>query len=204
MRGGAGPWVLACAAGAGLALLASGREWATVASGTAGPHGQIAVTGGELSAGASTLALAGGAAALAVLAARGVWRRVLAVALALCGAGVAAAACSAALSGSAALDAAAAKGVIAGDAVRVAVAWPWPAAAVAGGLVLVAAGVVAVIRGGRWRGMSDRYERPGTRTASAGAARSGAPASARELWDAIDQGADPTLDGDPAPGRSEK
>ncbi|GLW12227.1 hypothetical protein Misp01_73550 [Microtetraspora sp. NBRC 13810] len=190
-------WILACAVGAGLTLLAAGRDWARVTfTGAGAGHGAAAavpVTGSELSAALTPLALAAAAAALAVLAARGPWRRLVAAVLALCGSGVAAGALSG-TAGQAVADAAREHSALAATGQPVvATLWFWPAAAAAGGLILLAAGVTAAVRAGSWGGMSDRYERPG----ATGRRADDVPAPAlgdRALWDAIDRGADPTAD----------
>jgi hypothetical protein len=54
----------------------------------------------------------------------------------------------------------------------------------AGGLLVLAAGVIAVVRGRRWAQMGSRYDAPGAARLSA----EGSPA----LWDALDRGEDPT------------
>jgi Tryptophan-associated transmembrane protein (Trp_oprn_chp). len=190
-------WALACAAGAGLVLLAAGREWAVVRYGAAGAAlGEVALTGGELAAVLGPAALAALAAVVAVLAARGPWRRLIGVVVALCGAAVALGVW-AGLRQETVLDAAAGRSALsaAGDATwRAAAAWPVLAAA--GGLVLVAGGAFAAARAGRWPGMSDRYERRGGGRGGRAvpAARTAGPGRERELWDAIDQGDDPTAD----------
>jgi len=191
-------WALACAAGAGLVLLAAGREWAVVRYGAAGSAlGEVALTGGELAAFLGPAALAALAAVVAVLAAKGPWRRLIGVVVALCGAAVALGAWTGprqdtVLAAAAERSALSAAGAATWQATAV-----WPALAAAGGVVLVAGGAVAVARAGRWPGMSDRYERRGSGRAgrAAPAARANGPARERELWDAIDQGADPTADG---------
>jgi uncharacterized PurR-regulated membrane protein YhhQ (DUF165 family) len=61
---------------------------------------------------------------------------------------------------------------------------PAPWFALAGGLALVAAGLVAVLTAHRWRRATTRYERePATRVPDSGA----------DQWKAIDAGEDPTL-----------
>lgn len=59
---------------------------------------------------------------------------------------------------------------------------PWPA--MAGGVALIAAGLLGVLTAHSWRRPTARYERPGNGTASA------TPA---DQWKAIDAGEDPTL-----------
>ncbi|MER7133794.1 Trp biosynthesis-associated membrane protein, partial [Streptosporangium saharense] len=80
--------------------------------------------------------------------------------------------------------------VAAADAVQVAAPLLWPVLAGAGGLTLLAGGAAAALWGGRWPGMSERYERKGRETS----VRTGAAGGERAMWDAIDLGADPTVD----------
>ncbi|MBG0817437.1 Trp biosynthesis-associated membrane protein [Planomonospora sp. ID82291] len=185
-------WAAACAAGAGAVLLAAGREWAVLGSAGAGADGAEppALTGSGIVSFLSPVALAVLAAVVAVLATGGGARRAVGAVIALCGLGVLAGAWDG--TGRGALAAAveanlarAAGGDVALDAFTV--RWTWPVVAAAGGLVLLAAGVTAVLRGPRWPGMSGRYDRS-QRGPGAG------PATERALWDAIDRGADPTDD----------
>jgi hypothetical protein len=62
----------------------------------------------------------------------------------------------------------------------------WRPAAVAGALIIVAAGLLVAWRGARWPVMSSRYEPPGQ------AGRKPVADSAA-LWDALSGGADPTV-----------
>ncbi|MER5318912.1 Trp biosynthesis-associated membrane protein [Streptosporangium roseum] len=182
-------WVAVCGAGAALVLLAAGRDWFTV---TYGPR-KVAVTAAELVPALGPAAWAALAAVVAVLATRGVWRRVVGAVMALCGAGMIAWAWQGSDSG-AALEVAARQIPLAGPgALHAAPAAVWPLVAGAGGLLLVCAGVVAAVRGAGWPGMSDRYDRRGSSPAAAGAASTGGAPSERALWDAIDLGSDPTV-----------
>jgi hypothetical protein len=61
----------------------------------------------------------------------------------------------------------------------------WWIPSLAGGVLLAAAGLLTVVRGRRWPGMSARYDRPGTAPPPAG----DDPAS---MWKALDRGDDPT------------
>jgi uncharacterized membrane protein (TIGR02234 family) len=81
-----------------------------------------------------------------------------------------------------------------------ATAWPW--AAMAGGLLLLLAGLLALRYGSRWPAMSSRYDRP-PRLRGGAPAASGGPAAGRKrapvdpdrpesLWQALDRGEDPT------------
>ncbi|MEV8631498.1 Trp biosynthesis-associated membrane protein [Streptosporangium sp. NPDC051023] len=185
-------WVAACAAGAGLVLLAAGRDWVTVTYGARA----VPVSAAELAPALGPAAWAALAAVVAVLATRGLWRRIVGVAMALCGAGVIAAAVSggrpdAGLAIAAEHAPMAAKAT---DVVQIAAPLVWPVLAGAGGLLLLAGGVVAALRGGRWPGMSERYDRQGPGREGAARASAGGAQTDRELWDAIDLGADPTAD----------
>lgn len=182
-------WLAGCVAGAALVLLASGRDWFTVTYGTR----QVAVSAAELAPALGPAAWAALAAVVAVLATGGLWRRVVGAVMALCGAGAVAASWWGSGAG-AALRISAEHAPIASEAVpRVASVLAWPLIASAGGLLLLAGGVAAVIRGGRWPGMSDRYERQGP---DKGPAPTRSAPSERALWDALDEGADPTADHD--------
>ncbi|MFC4585584.1 Trp biosynthesis-associated membrane protein [Sphaerisporangium corydalis] len=184
-------WLAAGAAGAALALFAAGRTWASVTlPGGPGlaPAAPVPLAGGDLAPVLAPLALACLAALVAVLATRGPWRRAIGVLLAA--AGLAAAVASwRGVSASHAVSAALERATLHGDAARavVAVTWAWPVLAIAAGIMLSAAGALAVARGGAWPGMSDRYDRPGP---SAAAPKPGR--AERSLWDALDQGLDPT------------
>jgi uncharacterized membrane protein (TIGR02234 family) len=211
------------AAGAGLALLAVRQPWARAVYVPPRPlpSQSITVSGQDLVPAAGALALAGLACLAAVIATRGIGRRVAGLVLALCGAGTAVAV-SGSLSGSSVLAAAASKAsssasvasggsgsttggtssaagpVVTGgsSAHAVLLGVPWRAAVVAGALALLAAGLLTVWRGTRWPVMSGRYERPAD-SAPGPATRtvpSAGPASAEPaaLWDSISRGDDPT------------
>ncbi len=171
-------WVAGTGVGCLLVLFAASRSWVSVKG-----AGVVAPTGGDLSPALTPIGLAGLAGVVAVLATRGVGRRIIGVLLALCGVAAAASAWTAAgratvlewLRGHNAVQAAA--GIV-WEPVRF-----WPVVAVTGAVLMAAGGIVAVVRGGRWTGMSARYERPG------GAA---AKPDDRSMWDALDRGDDPT------------
>uniref|UniRef100_UPI004057AA90 TIGR02234 family membrane protein n=1 Tax=Streptomyces albidoflavus TaxID=1886 RepID=UPI004057AA90 len=67
----------------------------------------------------------------------------------------------------------------------------WPYAAVAGGALLLAAGLLALWFGRRWPAMSGRYERDGSPRARK-AAPPVDPDRPEDLWKALDRGEDPT------------
>ncbi|MEW9531456.1 Trp biosynthesis-associated membrane protein [Microbispora sp. NPDC049125] len=195
-------WLSACAAAAGVTLLAAGRTWATVRfPAHTGPigAGTVPLSGTDLVASLTPAVLAALAAAAAVLAASGAARRLIGVVISLCGAVALAGAWNGtrpeAITGTAHEHVTTAMISTGGAAAAQSVAWAWPVAAMAGALVLVIAGVVAAVAGGRWPGMSSRYDRParGSRTGMGPGRREGAPVTGeRALWDALDEGDDPT------------
>jgi hypothetical protein len=157
--------VVACLAGAGLALFAATRTWVVEVVNRPGPLPPIRTgrSGGDLLAWLPTLAVVGLAGAGALLATRAAARHVVGVLLMLVGLGIAAGAWYAAT---------------AHDDVRPA----WPVLCVVGGAVVAAVGVAAVVSGRRWPAMGGRYERAATRPADT------------SVWDALDRGEDPTAD----------
>jgi uncharacterized membrane protein (TIGR02234 family) len=71
---------------------------------------------------------------------------------------------------------------------------PWWLVVVVGGALLVAVGVLAIVRGGRWPVMGRKYER----AESEASAAAGGSVGAASAWEQLDQGLDPTAD--EAPG----
>jgi len=180
MRRGLVVAILLCLAGAGLLLLAMSRTWVAVqlAAVPPLPSATRSATGAELVPGVRALALLGLAAAAALPAARS-WGRQL-VGLLVLGAGVGAAALVVrALADTAAaafrveqlhtdLHFSSAPGFGA-----------WPYLGLLGALLLVAAGVLTLLRGRTWSALGPSYD---------------APTAPKETsaWDALDQGVDPT------------
>jgi uncharacterized membrane protein (TIGR02234 family) len=201
--------LLAGAVGAGLVVLAVRQAWAhaTFTPPRPLPVQDIAVTGQQLVPLASALALAALACLAAVIATRSVLRRAVGVLLAVLGAAAVAAVLTS-LRASAVLAAARASelsgplggsttsGTPSGGAAHeIVVAGPgqvimagasWRAAAVAGAVAIVLAGVATAWRGPRWPVMSARFERPsparprGTDSAS--------------MWESLSRDVDPTVD----------
>src|SRR5690606_36054497 len=69
----------------------------------------------------------------------------------------------------------------------------WPYVAVAGGVLLLVAGLLALRYGRLWPAMSGRYERGGTRTRPRrGPTTETDPDRPEDLWKALDRGEDPT------------
>ena len=198
--------LLAGAAGAGLVVLAARQAWAHAIFTPPRPlpAQDIPVTGQGLVPLASALALAALACLAAVIATRSVVRRAVGVLLTVLGAGTAAAVL-ASLHTSAVLAAARAtalagplggsttSGASSGGAVHeIVIAGPgrvimagaaWRAAAVAGAVAIVLAGLATVWRGPRWPVMSARFQR-GSRGA----------APPEDMWESLSRDVDPTVD----------
>ena len=176
------------AAGAGLALLAARQGWARAVYTEPKPlpSHSITVTGQDLVPGASALALAGLACLAAIIATRGLLRRVAGGVLALCGIGavvvasgslsaariIAAASsktnstASVASGGSGSTTGGASSGSSAGAVVTgdtsvhtMLLGVPWRVALFAGAAAIIVAGLLTIWRGNRWPVMSGRYER---------------------------------------------
>ena len=213
--------LLAGAVGAAVVLLAARQGWARVV--TIEPHplpaSRVTVSGQDLVPAAAALGLAALAGLAAVLATRGLARRVVGGLLAAFGVAIAASVSlpvTAAQARSAAVGATAAQagsvpggstvgsgttpgtggsgvaGITLASHVEMA-AFPWRWAVLAGGLLVIGAGLLVAWRGARWPVMSSRYDRPASRKPSAAAD----PAS---LWESLSQGLDPTDSGSPAAG----
>ena len=202
--------LVAGAAGAGLVVLAVRQAWALAIFTPPRPlpAQHISVTGQQLVPLAGALALAALACLAAVIATRSVARRAAGALLAILGAGAAAAASVGvrtatvlAAARASALDgplggsttSGASSGgavheiVIAGPGRAVLAGAPWRAAAVAGAVAIVLAGLATVWRGPRWPVMSSRFERT--------APSRPRHADSAAIWDSLSHDVDPTVDG---------
>ncbi len=205
--------LLAGAAAAGLVLLAVRQAWAHAVFTPPKPlpAQDIAVTGQQLVPLAGALALAALACLAAVIATRSALRRGAGVLLAVLGAGTAAAvlaglrapavlaaARAAALSGplggsttgGTSSGGAVHQIVIAGPGQAIAAGAPWRAAAAAGAVVIVLAGLATAWRGPRWPVMSARFER----SAPARAPARRHDTDAATMWESLSRDVDPTAD----------
>ncbi|PBC81858.1 trp region conserved hypothetical membrane protein [Streptomyces sp. 2224.1] len=181
------------AVGAALALLASGRTWAKGTAVLAQGELPRSVTGADVTGVPGALAVVGLAALVAVFAVRKAGRIAVAVLLTLSGVGIAVAAVLGNSDTSALREkAATAVGLTDAGVHHVThTGWPWVAAA--GGLLLLLAGLLALVCGRHWPAMSGRYER--TPGGGRGPRRtSPAPDLDRpeEIWKSLDRGEDPT------------
>jgi uncharacterized membrane protein (TIGR02234 family) len=212
-------------AGAGLVLLAMRQGWAqvTTAAPKPLPAGTAIVTGQDLVPAADALAVAAIASLAAVLATRRVARRVAGIVLAGFGAAIAAAV-SVSISAADVLGAAAGSagpgvgsgpdsgpGSVTSGAAQGAsgapltgfpahptlATLPWRGAAVAGALIIVAAGILVTWRAERLPVMSGRYDRPARPAAPAAAPAAGPAQPGGDhawMWDSLSQGEDPTAE----------
>ncbi|WP_328387556.1 TIGR02234 family membrane protein [Streptomyces sp. NBC_00400] len=181
------------AVGAALALLASGRTWAKGTAVLAQGELPRSVTGADVTGVPGALAVVGLAALVAVFAVRKAGRIAVAVLLTLSGVGIAVAAVLGNSDTSALREkAATAVGLTDAGVHHVThTGWPWVAAA--GGLLLLLAGLLALVCGRHWPAMSGRYER--TPGGGRGPRRTPpAPDLDRpeEIWKSLDRGEDPT------------
>lgn len=179
--------LLLCLVGAGLALYGATRTWSVeITTRTAPlPPLRAAHTGGDLLPWLPALALVGLAASGALLATRGVGRRLVGGLMALVGLGIAVGG-GYGLGGLGGLD---------GGETKPA----WGLLCALGGVLVAVAGVVTAVRGQGWPAMGARYERtrPGTGHDRPGAdgAEGGRVDAGRTVaaWDALDRGDDPTV-----------
>jgi Tryptophan-associated transmembrane protein (Trp_oprn_chp) len=162
-----GTSVLACLAGAGLALWTITRVWSVRVTERPGlPALRDTTTGAAEQPWVVGLALVALAGAGALLATRGLPRRAVGVLLVLIGLAIAA-------------------GMVAARVNLAAGSIAWPVAGVLSGAIIGAGGLIAARSGHRWPVMGARYERtPGPSAAE--------PADTRATWDALDRGVDPT------------
>ncbi|MDB1088623.1 TIGR02234 family membrane protein [Streptomyces sp. ACA25] len=180
---------LLCGAfGAAAVLIAAGQTWAEGTATATGGELRVTADGSAVSGLPSALALVGLAALVAVFAVRRTGRRVVAAVLALSGAGILAAALRD-LGDTAALEHRAAEATGLASAAVTGVShtgWPWVSAL--GGVLLLCAGLLALVYGRHWPAMSSRYERAERRAPRGGSD----PDKPEDLWKALDRGEDPT------------
>jgi uncharacterized membrane protein (TIGR02234 family) len=138
----------------------------------------------------AALAVVGLAALVAVFAVRRSGRVLVAVLLALSGAGTVAAALFGAYDSSALDDKAAEASGDTSATVDALSHTGWPYVAAVGGALILLAGLLALRYGRLWPGMSGRYERDGTPRQRK--AKPVDPDRPEDMWKALDRGEDPT------------
>ncbi|MBY8876620.1 TIGR02234 family membrane protein [Actinacidiphila acidipaludis] len=186
------------ALGAALVLLGSGKTWSTGLAEFAGTGLHVRASGTSTTALPGALALVGLASLVAVFAVRRAGRYVVTGLLALSGLGVVVTTLTH-RGDRHALDAAAAgaTGLRHATATHTGTT-AWPLVVVAGGVLLLLAGLLALRYGRHWPAMSSRYDR---KNGKAPARRPSAPPPvdpdrAEDLWKALDRGEDPTQSAD--------
>jgi len=181
-RGGLLLAVLGTAAGGGLVLLASGREWAhATVRVPAGTPAVLHVSGHNVASSLPATGIAILALAAAVLAASGAMRRVVGLVVLALGATTFGVAITARGEVSAALERR--EVGAAGIAVHASANGWWVLVAI-GGLITLSMGLLTVARGAQWSGLGAKYDAP------TAAPRPKDPATT--AWDALDRGEDPT------------
>ncbi|GAA3490001.1 MULTISPECIES: TIGR02234 family membrane protein [Streptomyces] len=181
------------ALGSTVVLIASGQTWRSGTATVAGIGAKTLEADGQAVTGVpAALAIVALAALVAVFAVRRAGRVLVSALLALSGAGAVAASLLGA-GDRAALDEQAAK--LSGDAAATVSGLTqtgWPYVTAFGGLLILAAGLLALRFGGKWPGMGGRYEREGGPRGRTAARRPADPERPEELWKALDRGEDPT------------
>ncbi|MFI9049792.1 TIGR02234 family membrane protein [Streptomyces sp. NPDC053427] len=181
------------AAGAGLTLFAAGRTWGAGRAVLAQGELPRTVTGGDVTGVPAALAVVGLAALVAVFAVRRAGRIAVAGLLALSGLGIAVASVLGDSDTSALREKASTAVGLAGTDVHHVTHTLWPWVTVAGGLLLLTAGLLALLHGRHWPAMSGRYER--TPGGARGPRRAATPPDLdrpEEIWKSLDRGEDPT------------
>jgi uncharacterized membrane protein (TIGR02234 family) len=197
-----GAALIAVVIGSAVALLLAGLTWQTITASRPRPAGDVVthVSGRDLEPAVIGLGVVALAGVVAVLATRGLAKRVVGGLIALAGIGII---WRAAL-GVTAVTPARARSLIndglTGAGIDTSVSphvSPHPVApilVVVAGLLIAAGGGLVAIRGAAWTSMSGRYEAP---TQAAQAARAAAPVSDLAVWTALDRGDDPTVGENP-------
>lgn len=177
--------------GAGVALLAATRHWQTITLERSAPFPSVTkeVTGRNIDAAPTALALVALAGVVAVLATRGVVRRIVGIVLALAGAAL----IWRALLSADAVSLGRAAELVGGPFTdtgfplygHVASHAVWPAVTGVCGVLVTVSGALIAWRGHRWQVMSSRYE-------AQPAQQDDASKAVATLWNQLDRGEDPT------------
>lgn len=192
--------------GAAGALLIASRAWQTVVTPRPRPLADdvLRLSGRTVDSAPTALGLVALAGVVAILATRGVARRVVGAALACAGAALV----WRSITSMSAVSAARARSLVqakhSGVGVdgrvipHVTVHAVWPALSLACGVVVLLAGLLVAVRGHTWLGMSAKYDAPTTRLSAEDDTIRRARADA-SMWSALDRGDDPTDRADPHP-----
>ena len=172
MSRGSGVALLLCLVGAVLLLAGAGATWSTVVVEGQAPLPDVTerVSGADLVPGLRGLGVVALAAVPALLSVRGWGRVAVGVLLAATGA-----------------LAVVLVGRVLADPVEGLSAMPY--AVLLGSLLVLAAGLLVVVRGRAWPALGRRYEAPAARPVPAPTV---GPTGDRDVWEALDRGEDPT------------
>lgn len=185
-----GPTLVVGLAGAIAVTVGVAKPWATATARQAGlPTIEASVSGADLAPLAGALGVVVLASFGAVVATRGWARRALGVLIVLAALVVLVSAIAPPGAGSALDDALAAKGWTGGDHDIGIAGWRW--VALAGAVASVLAGAAISFYGGRWATMGAEYDAPAPTKDSAQP-----PSTEAEVWRELDQGRDPTRQGE--------
>lgn len=188
--------------GAAGVLLVATRDWQTIVTPRPGEFldDTLQVSGRTIDGAPTALALVALAGAVAVIATRGIARRIVGAVVLLAGAAIVwrAAMAAAAVSTSRARDLVRDKHPSAASTTAVPIVSAhvgWAVLTIVGAVLVIAAGALVAAYGARWTGMSLRYESPAVQADPDAIAARRARADAA-MWTALDRGDDPT-DRDP-------
>ena len=163
-----------------LVTAGSSRAWATATARAPGlPSSPLSVEGTDVAPVIAALGPVILAGAVAVVATRGLARRICGALVGLAGATVAVQV----LTAGAALETALREELVSGTAGSIA-ASPWRWVCLLGAVLAAVFGALVIWRADRWPAMGSRYEAPAT--------RAGSVDEQADLWRALDRGEDPT------------
>lgn len=189
--------LLAVVVGGGIALLVSGRSWATaeVTRPRPLPDLSVGLSGRTLQAAVPGLAVVALAGLVALLATRGLARRIVGGVVAVTGVGLVVFALtglhvSVGRARSLVIDARTGAALDGTAPVQVTQHVVWPLLGAVGGVVVMAGGVLIAIRGADWMALGRRYDAP--TAAQTDPAEPDAERSDLALWKSLDRGEDPT------------
>jgi uncharacterized membrane protein (TIGR02234 family) len=177
-------------AGGGVALLLASRHWQTIRTPRPAPLHEdvLQLTGRTVDAAPTALALVALAGVVALVASRGLARRIVGAVLALAGVVLV----WRSVTSAGAVSTGRARSLVAGHHAtvdagavvpHVTVHGTWPALSAVCGALVCASGALVAWRGHRWQTMSARYAAPGQRQRGE---------TATTMWTALDRGEDPT------------
>ena len=182
-------------------LVAHGRTWASAAVGGSGlPTVQASLSGSDINPAGTAVAVLALAGVAGLLATRRLGRILIGVLLVVAGLVSAVTAAQFGVGRASTMTAADSLTAVVTEHVGVeavggtVAVTAWWLVAVVGGVLIAAAGVLAVVRSGSWPQLGRRYERAAAVSGDVSAAGvPGTGARAESAWDQLDRGVDPTV-----------